>query len=379
MKFEMYKDVDGKKLRCGYTTGTCATIASTASTYMILNQKIISSCKTITPSNVEVETEVFDAKFSNNFAKCSVIKDGGDDPDITNGSKIFSEVKLTTDGKITILGGEGVGKVTKAGLDQPIGEYAINSTPRRTITENVRKILSNFGAHYGAIVTISIPKGKLLSKKTFNPKLGIIGGISVLGTSGIVEPMSDSALIATIKTELNQQKAIGYKYTLLTPGNYGKNFLYRNYNLTKDISVKTSNFIGEALNFANEFKFKGTLLVGHIGKLSKVYSGVFNTHSKYGDKRANAFITEAKKLNVSNKIIEKIENAVMTDEMIDIIDEAGVLNEVMQGITQGIENQIKKRYKNFNFGVIIFSNKRGVVGETALAEEIFNKIIMERK
>ncbi|HIR97860.1 MAG TPA: cobalamin biosynthesis protein CbiD, partial [Candidatus Merdisoma faecalis] len=222
---EKYVFKNNKKLRMGYTTGSCAAAAARAAASMLLTGKAVPEVKLMTPKGIGLDLEVLEAEWTAEEASCAVRKDAGDDPDVTNGLKIYALVRKSEEPGVQIDGGEGVGRVTRPGLEQPVGAAAINKVPRQMIRENVEEICRKFGYEGGLSVTISIPGGEALAVKTFNPRLGIVGGISVLGTSGIVEPMSEEALIQTIRVDIKMQLAGGRKYLVLVPGNYGLDYL----------------------------------------------------------------------------------------------------------------------------------------------------------
>ena len=246
---EQYIYRGGQKLRCGYTTGSCAAAASGAAAEMFISGEISEFSEIMTPKGVPLKLEVLDAKICTDYAKCAIKKDSGDDPDITNGILVYAKVSRISDG-VEIVGGEGIGKVTKAGLDQPIGEAAINSVPRKMIAAAVEKVAEMHDYHGGFRIEISVPNGEEIAKKTYNPRMGIEGGISIIGTSGIVEPMSNSALIDTIRLEERMRKAEGHNALLLTLGNYSENFIQKSMPFALEKSVKCSNFIGEAIDSA---------------------------------------------------------------------------------------------------------------------------------
>ena len=287
---EEYIVKDGKKLRLGYTTGSCAAAASKAAAWMLLTGRRKEKIQINTPKGIILDLAVQQITMAENTVSCAVEKDGGDDPDVTKGSLVFAQVALTNTEGIVIDGGEGVGRVTKRGLDQPVGAAAINSVPRQMIRENLEEVCRLADYHGGLSVVISVPDGEQLAKKTFNPRLGIVGGISILGTTGIVEPMSEQALVDTIRVELRQRKANGAEYVLLTPGNYGSFFIQNGLGIDPQTAVLTSNFIGDALDICKELGFRGALLIGHIGKLVKIAGGMLNTHSKYGDCRMRLWL-----------------------------------------------------------------------------------------
>ena len=276
---------DGKKLRLGYTTGSCAAAAAKAAAWMLLTGSRKETITLDTPKGIRLELAVKEITMERGSVSCAIEKDSGDDPDVTKGTLIFATVTYADTSGVTIDGGFGIGRVTKRGLDQPVGNAAINSVPRQMIRENVEEVMTLADYHGGLSVVISAPEGEMLAKKTFNPRLGIVGGISILGTTGIVEPMSEKALVDTIRVELNQRKVGGAEYVLLTPGNYGSDFIHNELGLDLKVAVQVSNFIGEALDICKELGFKGAMLIGHVGKLVKIAGGMMKTPSKYGDCR----------------------------------------------------------------------------------------------
>ena len=270
---EEYVIKDGKKLRLGYTTGSCAAAAAKAAAWMLLTGHEKRTIDLLTPKGVALTLDVLEITRTPDTVSCAIRKDSGDDPDVTHDTLVFAAVQRTETPGVTIDGGAGVGRVTKRGLDQPVGAAAINSVPRRMIRENVEEVMRLCDYRGGLAVMISVPEGEALAKKTFNPRLGIVGGISILGTTGIVEPMSEQALVDTIHVELRQRRANGADYVLLTPGNYGADFIRASIGLDPRTAVLTSNFIGDALEHCRALGFRGALLVGHIGKLVKLAGG----------------------------------------------------------------------------------------------------------
>ena len=197
MAFEYYIRSGQKKLRCGYTTGTCAALAAAGAARLLLTGAPPETLRLVTPKGVAVEVEPAEWVLENGAARCAVYKDGGDDADVTTGHLVVATVTKTASG-IAIDGGKGVGRVTKPGLDQPVGAAAINRVPRQMIAGAVQAVCEDTGYEGGLSVVISVPSGEELARRTFNPSLGIEGGISILGTSGIVEPMSAQAIVDTI-------------------------------------------------------------------------------------------------------------------------------------------------------------------------------------
>lgn len=370
---DQYVLKDNQRLRCGYTTGSCAAAAAQRAAAMVLGASFPSGEKIVidTPKGVRLELDAVDPKTGEGWASCAIRKDAGDDPDVTDGILIYAKVSKLSDPRITLDGGTGVGRVTKRGLACPVGEAAINPVPRQMILEQVRLVCEEFDYTGGLHVEIIVPEGEEIARRTFNAQLGILGGISILGTSGIVEPMSEQALIDTIKVKMNVKKAEGAEYLIITPGNYGETFLKSHIQLPEADSVKCSNFIGEALDYAETSGFKGVLLVGHIGKFIKVSAGVMNTHSKYGDARMELMGVHAALAGASRDVLEKLLSCVTTEDAISVLDEAGIREETLQSILNRLDIRIKERvHHSMEIGAIIFSNQYGYLGETADAQEI---------
>ncbi|MBQ2223417.1 MAG: cobalamin biosynthesis protein CbiD, partial [Oscillospiraceae bacterium] len=267
MAFEHYIRSGQKQLRCGYTTGTCAALAAAGAARLLLTGTAPESVRLLTPKGLVVEVALEECRLVGGAAYAAVVKDGGDDIDVTSGHRIAAQVEKIASG-IEIEGGEGVGRVTKPGLEQPVGAAAINRVPRQMIAAALEEACAESGYAGGLRAVISVPDGAAIATKTFNPMLGIEGGISILGTSGIVEPMSERAIVDTIALEIRQAAANGARRLLLTPGNYGMDFLRRSGVDTQGIPcVKYSNFIGDAIDIAVTEGIKSALVVGHIGKL----------------------------------------------------------------------------------------------------------------
>jgi len=266
-------------LRTGYSTGSCATAAAKAALKMLLSKKTVNSIIITLPNGENAEFSIYDQKYDNAFAKCAVKKDGGDDPDITSGLLIYAEAKLNKRKCVIIKGGEGVGKVTKPGLQIPVGEWAINPVPRKMIHHELENLLDDFECHKGVHVVISVPQGLEIAKKTFNPKLGIVGGISIIGTTGKVKPFSNVAVKKSLILFLEQAKAQNYSLIVMTPGNLGEKAARQRYILGEEQVVQISNYVGYMVRQA-VLRFDKILIIGHPGKLLKIILGCFNTHSQ---------------------------------------------------------------------------------------------------
>ena len=379
-KVNQYVYKNNKKLRFGYTTGTCAAAASKAATIMLIRNTIINSIKIMTPKGILLRLEVLEIEKGENYVSCAIKKDSGDDPDVTNGIRVYSKVTLSNSKDIVIDGGIGVGRVTKVGLaDLPLGSAAINKVPRMMINKEVSEICEDNDYEKGLLVEISIPEGVLIAKKTFNPRLGIVGGISVLGTSGIVEPMSEKALIDTIEVEMKVLKASGSEYLLITPGNYGQDFTRNSMNLNLENSLKCSNYIGETIDKAIDLEVKGMLFIGHVGKFIKLAAGIMNTHSRNADGRMEIITAYAALAGGNTEALKKIMNSITTDEAIDILIEYGIKSSTMRLITERINFHLKNRSnEKLEIGAIIFSNKHGLLGETENVESLLSKYIKGR-
>ena len=327
--------VNQKLLRCGA---------------MLFKQESMDSVAITTPNQTDLIIDVLNPQFNDNVASCSIEKDGGDDPDITNGILVSSKVALLPDSsEIIIEGGKGVGKVTKGGLDQPVGMSAINSVPRKMIKDSLNELAMQFNYSGGFHVLISVPEGEEIAKKTFNPELGIVGGISILGTTGIVEPMSAKALADSIKVEISVIAAESNESILIFLGNFGKKFTEEDLNLSTKPGIMCSNFIDVALDSSVEFGFKNILLVGHIGKFVKLGIGMFNTHSHNGDGRIETLLSCALDAGANIEILKEIQKCVLYEN--DLLDKT------MEILNERIQHNIDRRVPDdINVEFICFAN-----------------------
>ncbi|MCD7882653.1 MAG: cobalt-precorrin-5B (C(1))-methyltransferase CbiD [Lachnospiraceae bacterium] len=416
-----------KKLRCGYTTGSCAAAAAKAAAQMLLSGRMCFRADLLTPKGIWLHLPVEEQHIETggvSYAECAVRKYAGDDPDATDGIRIYARAEYfgrntsDTGARIVIDGGAGVGRVTRPGLEQPVGEAAINRVPREMITREVETVCESFEYNGGLKITISVPEGVEIARRTFNPHLGIVGGISILGTSGIVVPMSEEALIASIRVEMKQKVASGEKYILVTPGNYGEDFLRRggvstntrlrnldeassvntrrnpdetfsentaacNDNLTSEHtyclpaedSMKCSNYVGETLDIAQELGAEGILFVAHIGKFIKVSGGIMNTHSAHADCRAELIAAQAMRAGAPPETVRKLLDTNTTEEAVGILLEAGWLEPTMAEVTSRIHFHLQKHCKGaLQTEAIIYSSQYGYLGETDGAGAIAQKI-----
>ena len=368
---EEYQFSQGKNLRCGYTTGSCATAAAKAAAMMLLTGERVAAVRIDTPKGVVLELEPLEVELAEQYVSCAIRKDSGDDPDDTNGVLVFAKVEKVAEPGVHIEGGVGVGRVTKPGLACAVGGPAINPTPRRMITAEVGSVMEQAGYSEGLLVTISIPEGVEIAKKTFNPRLGIIGGLSVLGTSGIVEPMSEKALIETMYVEMRAQKARGNKNLLVFFGNYGEDFTRDVMQLDLEGAVTCSNFVGELLDYAVFLGFETLLLIGHSGKLVKLAQGVMNTHSKYADCRTELFALEAMFHGASIEVGQEIYHCLTTDEVTKILKREQIFEPVMDKVTERIDFYMQHRvHGKIKTAAFMFSNVYGILGKTKAADEL---------
>lgn len=374
---EVYQVKDQKALRCGYTTGSCATAAAKAATLMLLGEERINEVQFTTPKGILLQLEVGDVACELDYVCCSILKDAGDDPDVTHGMKIYAKVTKSVAG-ISIEGGIGIGRITKPGLKRSIGQAAINPIPLQMIEKEVKAVCEKQGYLGGLDILIFAPEGEKIAQKTFNPRLGIVGGISILGTTGIVEPMSEAALIDTIKIELNMRYEMGDRYLLLCPGNYGLDFAKEIMGLQIDKALKYSNYLGETLDYIYYLGFEKVIIIGHVGKLIKVAAGVMNTHSKYADARLEVFATYAALYGHPKEVIEAIMSSVTTEEALRILKEQEGFETIMQRIMDKIKDHIDYRVKNkVSIEILMFSQEYGLLGQTKEAEKELKSFQME--
>ena len=351
---------NGRELRRGWTTGSCAAAAAKAAAAILLGGADVAAVRLTTPRGIELWLEVQDLNRTETAVSCAVRKDGGDDPDVTSGLLIYAEVSRSD--SFEVDGGEGVGRVTREGLSVPVGMAAINPVPRQMIETALREVCEKYGYAGALRAVISVPGGETIAKRTFNPKLGISGGISILGTSGIVEPMSEHALIDTIHLDISAVRASGATALLLTPGNYGRDFAAR-LGLESVREVKCSNYLGEAIDFAVYKGFSQILLVAHAGKLVKTAAGLFSTHSRTADARAEVFTAHAALCGADVKTLRTLFDATTADASIEILRGTGLFQTALKSIALKIEENLRSRVEKAGGGAtidfIMFSNKYG--------------------
>ncbi len=375
MALDYYISSGGRRLRCGYTTGTCAALAAAAAARLLLTGRAPEQVGLRTPKGIVVEVPVENPLLEGDTARCTVTKDGGDDMDATHGLAIVATVTRRPGVELRLTGGEGVGRVTRPGLDQPVGEWAINRVPRAMILEAVDGVRRELDEPGGLSIAISVPGGQEAAKKTFNPQLGVEGGISILGTSGIVEPMSIQAIVDTMALELRQKAEMGFQKVILTPGNYGMDFIQGGkLPLSRAPVVKCSNFIGQALDLAVEAGFQEILLVGHVGKLVKVAGGIMNTHSRWADCRWELFCAHAALQGAGRETLRALMGSATTDRCLEILREQGLEKPVMASLLEAIQNHLERRVAGrAAVGAVLFSNQMGLLGMTPGAGEMIDR------
>ena len=401
---------NGKRLQMGYTTGTCAAAAAKAAAILLLTRRALKTTFTqpgvtpgqtepsrrapeaafsqpdespgqteltrhapetvsiMTPKGIPLELEVLEQAFDGETASCAIRKYSGDDPDVTDGILIYASARLRGEPGIVVDGGTGIGRITKPGLKRPVGEAAINPVPLDMIRRAAREVLEEFGETSGLDILIYAPEGAEIAKKTFNPRLGIEGGISILGTTGIVEPMSEAALLESIELELRQKYALGCRRLILTPGNIGADFLKSLCPSAENALVKCSNYIGDTLDMAANVGFPEVLLVGHIGKLVKLSGGILNTHSRVADGRAELMAACALRAGCSGDTAREILGCLTTDEMLRVLKEENLLENTMEVLGERIDFYLKNRAAGrLTAAAIVFAEPFGILCATGPA------------
>ncbi len=369
-----------KKMRFGYTTGSCAAAACKGATEILLGGKLQETVTLMTPKGILLTLELKDIQIETDKVTCAIRKDAGDDPDTTNGILVYATVEKTKEQGITLDGGIGVGRVTKAGLSQKIGEAAINPVPKSMILRAATEIAEKYDYEGGLKIIIAVPEGVEIGKKTFNPRLGIVGGISILGTSGIVEPMSEAALVQSIRVEMKQHFSQGEEYLLVTPGNYGADYLREHMDLPYEKNIKCSNYVGETIDMAIDMGVKGILFIAHIGKFVKVAAGIMNTHSHSADARMEVLASNAIRAGAPLECAKEILNASTTDEALDILNRYQMTQGTMKEVLDRIQFYLNHRsYEQILLGAVVFSNTCGYLGQTADAAKLIEKINIQDK
>ncbi|HBG0276014.1 TPA: cobalt-precorrin-5B (C(1))-methyltransferase [Clostridioides difficile] len=407
---EEYVYIDGKKYRRGYTTGSCATGASKAAVYMLITKNRINTINIDTPKGIPLLLKVDNINISDTFVECSIKKDGGDDIDATHTMDIYARAEivakndknkgyltlkdidsLSTNSEckselykfIRVYGGTGIGVVTKKGLSVDVGKPAINPTPLKMINHEIRKLIGdNFESILGndkvLKITIFAPQGETVAKKTFNPRLGIVGGISIIGTTGIVEPMSDEGWKKSLSIELQMKKEQGLDKIILVPGNHGEQFIREKLNLDIKYVVRVSNFIGYMIKEAQRIGYKKILMAGHIGKFIKVSAGIFNTHSKVADARSEILVANLALMGARYEFLNKINQCVTTEEAVELINNSEyreVYNILSNKCRERVKQYLNEDSDDIDVEVIIFSMDKSLLGKSDNTDDLLEVFI----
>ena len=365
----------GKRLRVGYTTGTCAAAAALGAARALLLGKEEEAVSLTVPAGQVLTLPLSDLTGGGDWACCAVQKDAGDDPDVTDEILVYARVERTEGEGLSLQGGEGVGRATLPGLSVPVGEAAINPVPRREILRVVKETAEEAGYEGGLRITITIPGGEEIAKRTMNPRLGIVGGLSVLGTTGLVEPMSEKALVESIRQEMGQKARLFGGPLLLVPGAYGERFAREQLHLPARLPVLCSNYIGEAMDIGTEIGARGLLFVGSLGKLVKLAGGIMNTHSHQADCRMEILCAAAVRSGGSLALARALLSCATTEEGLRLIEEEGCLPRVMEDLTAHMDLYLSQHsYGKVRAGAIVFSESRGYLGQTREAGRLLEEI-----
>ncbi|TBM31906.1 cobalt-precorrin-5B (C(1))-methyltransferase CbiD [Hafnia paralvei] len=365
---------NGKSYRKGYTTGSCATAAAKVAALMALRQQVINQVSIVTPSGITLRLNVEQPLICGQQASAAIRKDGGDDVDATHGMLIFAQVALNDSGSITIGGGEGVGTVTRKGIGLPIGSAAINRTPRQTIEQAVREVI---GPERGADIVIFAPEGEERAQKTYNGRLGILGGISIIGTTGIVTPMSEDSWKRSLALELEMKRAQGMTSVILVPGNHGERFVQEHMQIDAERVVTMSNFVGYMLQEAQRLGFQRVVLVGHLGKLIKVAAGIFHTHSHIADGRMETLVARLALLGAPHEFLRAVFECSTTEAAMELIEQQGwqaVYDDIAQAIGERVKQMLRFAPQPFCCDVVLFSFDNVVLGSNRPISEIVSAL-----
>lgn len=356
-------------VRTGLTTGACAQAAAKGCALMLVSENIISSVEIKLPNGENRVIKLIKQKITEDCAGCAVIKNSGEeDKDVTNGIEIVCEIKKTQKLGITLKGGRGVGKVTCPGLPVDVGEWAINPAPRKMIMRDVSQVLPEKG---GYIVEISVPEGERIAEQTYNPRLGIEGGISIIGTSGLVLPKSQESYKKSLLVELNVAIAAGYKAIFIASGYLGERLLIENYNIPRQQIIKVGDHIGFMLEQCAAKGVAKVMLMGHIGKLSKVAAGLFNTHYKTGDARLETIAAYAALNGAGRDVVKELLGLKLAEAAIDVLKNKGFMAAFDDIAGRAAERVIELCKGSMDVTVVLLSLKGEVIGK--FPEDIFEE------
>lgn len=367
---EKYVSVNGKQLRCGITTGTCAAAAAKAALMNLLGQPV-NRIHILTPKGWEVDLDIVTTEVINGGIQCTVHKDAGDDPDITHGMPVQAFVRLSDSPGVTIEGGVGVGRVTQKGLSMPPGKAAINPTPRRMITAEMEDLLP---AGQGAYVEIRLPKGEELAQRTFNPRLGIVGGLSILGSTGIVEPMSDEAIKKSMMLEVSVAAEAGHKTLILTPGNHGVEMAKNVLHLPTTNLIKIGNYLGFMLDQCLAYEMEKVLIIGHIGKLVRLAGGIYDSYSKVADGRIEIIAANMALLGAPQTVIQQLFDCLTTEAALEIINQQNYQHLYKLLCNKAEQRSAQRVYQKLQVGVAMFSMDQQLLGIGEIADTLLEQL-----
>ena len=321
-----------KQLKGGYTTGACLAAGARAAAMLLQGEDPGDKVDIMALDGTPLQIPIHSVEMLPDAARVEIVKDAGDDPDITNGTSVFVTFRFLTleqlkpvagrsvvYEQILFEAGQGIGHATKPGLSLAVGEPAINLGPRQLVYNSVRDIVGD----KPCMVRVDIPAGRELAAKTLNPVLGIEGGISVIGTTGVLCPMSEEAFKNSLIPQIEVAKAAGFTTQIFVPGKIGER-IASSWGLPKEAIVQTSNFIGFMLEAAADRGLEKILLFGHIGKLAKVAAGVFHTHNRVGDARLEVLAAYSASMGMPAEGVRRILQAVTTEEALPVIEEYGL-------------------------------------------------------
>lgn len=361
---------EGRRLRRGRSTGSCAAAAAKAAVAMLFGGRELERVSIATPAGVRLEMAVENIRLSPDAVSCSVRKDAGDDPDITDGADIYARAVRVPEPGVRITAGRGVGVVTRPGLQVAVGKPAINPVPEKMILAEAASVLPG---GEGVEVEISIPDGERLAKKTLNPRLGVVGGLSILGTSGLVEPMSEQSYRDTLALELKALRLEHRGPAVLVTGNYGRELALKDFRLPPEAVLKIGNLVGFALDRCLELEFQDVLLIGHLGKLIKVGAGIFNTHSRVADARFEIFAARAALLGAGPEEVRKLREMTTTEDMAEVLAGLGG-GQVFNGLAADVSRRAQEYlFDQLTVGTVLFNFRRGLLGRDETARRILEE------
>lgn len=367
---EQFVVYGGKKLRKGYTTGSCAAAAAKAAVTMLVTQQTLDQVAIDTPAGVRLTLPVTDSVFEHDTASCAVVKDGGDDPDVTHGLKIVAQARWGRAG-IIIEAGEGIGRVTLPGLKVAVGQPAINPVPLQMIRKEVGEVAP---PGRGITIRLSVPGGEEAARRTFNPRLGVMGGISILGSKGLVEPMSEEALKESLALELAQKRQQGAAKAVLVFGNYGEDFAVQKLGVAPDYVIKMGNYVGFMLDQAAAHGLERVLLVGHLGKLVKVAAGIFQTHSRIADARLEILCAYAALAGAAFPVVQALARCTTSEAALELLEAQG-----LTAVCQRVVDNAARRCTEYTrgqvaVGAVLFDGAARLLAQDASSAELIGEL-----